>query len=395
MAAAAFYHAAMSRLRDALRRPGLPAIVSILVVIVGLVAAVLLGNAVGGAASRRSPDATGSPPPTLRAVAVEGGDHWRPVTWSPDGSTLLVQQDDRYALVEDGARLTPVDGRLVAFWPGGDRALSVVVSGSPEDRLLLKVPGEPDQQVAARPGIAAVGWSADGQSWAVADAEGVTAGLLGGSASQLGFDQPAAVAVSPAGERIAFGTGRQREGALGELLIVDLLRDERTRPGDVLIGAGDTLAWSPTGRFLAFSGRQAASSGLFLLRPGSGPPALVVPGADPRSVRWSPDGAWLAAARLAEAAPVTELLSVSVGATAVRVESLGVGRSTSFGPLPGMLATVEPGGRVVARPLAGGDSVELATGADPACPAVADAATRRVAYCDAAGRLLMVSLEQR
>jgi hypothetical protein len=385
----------MSRLRDALRRPGLPAILSILVVVAGLVAAVLLGNAVGGAASRRSPDARGSPPPTLRAVVVEGGDHWRPVAWSPDGSTLLVQQDDRWALVEEGSHLTPVDGRLVAFWPGGDRALSVVVGGSPEDRLLLKVPGEPDQQVAARPGIAAVGWSADGQSWAVADAEGVTAGLLGGSASQLSFDQPAAVTLSPAGERIAFGTGRQREGALGELLIVDLLRDERTRLGDVLVGADDTLAWSPTGRFLAITGRQGASSGLFLLRPGSGPLALVAPGTDPRSVRWSPDGAWLAAARLAEAGPVTELLSVSVGATAVRVESLGAGRSTSFGPLPGMLATVQPGGRVVGLPLAGGDVLELATGADPACPAVADATTRRVAYCDTGGRLLIVSLEAR
>lgn len=370
-----------------LRRPEPTAVVGAMIVAAGLGAAILLGNTLDTGTRAAEPS-----PAAPRRIDLAGTTGLRPLGWSPDGAVLLAVGDAGPRIIEPGAPPEVVEGRGAAWWPGDGRTLSLVRGAGPAERLVLRAADGSERTVAESDGMSAVAWSADGQTWALVSDAGVSVGLLGGPSERVSSDRPPWVAVSPAGDRVAFARGEVSAARTGTLLVRDLVRGEQTWIGALELGRDDLLAWSPTGRFLALTARRGSEAGLFLVRPGSIEPILLMPGADPASVRWSPDGLWLAAARLAASGPVTELIAVEVRAVSVSVRSLGPGRATAWGPLRRMVSTVGPDGRLVAHPVEEADPHQLASDADPTCHPAASVVGRRIAYCTAEGALAMFQL---
>jgi WD40 repeat protein len=125
-------------------------------------------------------------------------------------------------------------------------------------------------------------------------------------------------------------------------------------------------------------------------------PAFVLSSADPASVRWSPDGRFLAASHSVGAD--SELVSIRVRPDSARLETLGSGRVTAWSPDSQNLLTIDLTGRLLAYPIGSEADAEtstlspprvLATDADPTC-APGWSARDVVAYCNASDGVTLV-----
>lgn len=111
---------------------------------------------------------------------------------------------------------------------------------------------------------------------------------------------------SPNGEQIGFFASADALGhegidrAQGEYKLY-LMDSDRLEPEPILDGVyyANQLAWSPDGKWLAFTGQRHGSSGIWLFSPQER--LLVRVTNDPiESFSWSPDGSKLAATRYCE-----------------------------------------------------------------------------------------------
>lgn len=225
--------------------------------------------------------------------------------WSPDGTTLLSGGRDGRVITWDAIDAAPLHVMeehesavlAVTFAEDGRTFGSISESGT---IITWQAPGPEPQRVfanvAGRPGIAA--WSpgaawlaevtADGQL-ALWDLERIEVGqvpteqFVGHTTSA---DRATAVAWSPAGDRLASGSGRR-------VLIWDPEQTEPLRTLEGHSGLVHTLAWSPDGGLLA-SGSGDRTVIVWDARTGAIEHTLSGHTGGVTGVAWSPDGARLA-----------------------------------------------------------------------------------------------------
>lgn len=89
------------------------------------------------------------------------------------------------------------------------------------------------------------------------------------------------LAVSPAGDRIAFTSSYPYTDAIHVLRLADSI--------DVVIALGNQPTWSPDGQWIAFT----APEGIGMVRPDGSDRRTLVALPDAREPAWSPDGRWL------------------------------------------------------------------------------------------------------
>jgi WD40 repeat protein len=409
----------MDALRARVRRPEPPLAAAISLVATGLVAAIVLGNTLaspGGSSpspgASQPPASPSAPPATAPATqapttsagaglslgAVPDSAGWKPVAWSPDGSTLLLRQADRWGVLDASGRMESVEAEAIAWWPGGDRTLSLVVR-DPDGQVGLELRpmnGDEPTTLLRQPDITAVAWSPDGETVAIAAPTGVLVGSSRGPLSPVTATAASAVAISPDGSEVAYVVVGGAQA--GSLVIADLAHKQTKTAGSVRMLARDALAWAPSGRFIALTQSASSRRGLYLLAP-SVPqaPAFVLSGADPTSVRWSPDGRFLAASHPVDAD--SEVVSIRVRPDSARLETLGAGQVTAWSPDGQNLLTVDSTGRLLAYRMASeADSTgsleptasprENATDADPSCPP-AWSTLAVIAYCARNGDVVL------
>jgi WD40 repeat protein len=325
---------------------------------------------------------------------------WKPVAWSQDGSTLLLRQADSWGVLDDAGRIESVEAEAAGWWPGADRTLSLVVR-DPDGQVSLELrpmDGGETQPLLRQSDIDAVAWSPDGESVAVAGPTGVLTGTTRGPLAPMTETAASAVAVAPDGAQVAYVPAAGADA--GSLFLVDVASNRTTAAGSVRMLSRDALAWSPNGRFIAFTASALPRAGLHLLSP-SVPqsPAFVLSGADPASIRWSPDGRFLAASHPAGAD--SEIVSIRVRPDSARVETLGSGRVIAWSP-DGALLTVDSTGRLLAYPM-GSDTDStgeptaspaaprsIATDVDPSCTPTSSI-SGTIAYCDNDGLVQLVA----
>jgi dipeptidyl aminopeptidase/acylaminoacyl peptidase len=413
----------MDALRARVRRPEPPIAAGISLVVTGLVAAIVLGNTLAApsdlspgpgvdrtpgssasaaptASESSAPTATESPGPLLGVVPDSAG--WKPVAWSPDGSTLLLRRDEDWGVLDESVRIESVDAESAAWWPGADRTLSVIARDTDGQSSLELRPldgGEP-RTVVRQSEITTVAWSSDGETVAVAGPTGVLAGSPEGSLSPVATTAASAVTVSPDGAEVAYVVAAGADA--GSLLILDTGTKRVRAAASVRMLTRDALAWSPNGRFIALTQSASSQRGLYLLAPTvPQSPAFVLSDADPSSVRWSPDGRFLAASHRSAAG--SEVASIRVRPDKARLETLGSGQVTAWSPDGQNLLTVDSTGRLLAYPVgsdADTDSASpispsapraIASAADPTC-APAWSAAGLLGYCGDDGLLHILSV---
>jgi hypothetical protein len=385
----------MQEVGQRLRGRGWPLVAGFAVVVAGLLAAIILANALSGARFGDGGSGPGDGGNGARSGnfsgTVAGSEGWRPVGWSPDGSALLVRRERRFAVVDAAGRLEALEAEQADWWPGDARTLSLVVRGPDAQRnlVLRSLRGGPEQAVIRLAEIDVVGWSPDGQTFAVSGTGGIFVGLTGAAATRLTPTRTRLLSLSAGGSLLAY-RDRAGRGESGPLAVVDLLRNSRsTLPGS-LLRPGDALAWGPGGRFLAFTGSVGDQEGLFLFSPAAVSATLILAAADPGSVRWSPNGLWLAAARLPNAGPTSEIVAIRVRPDGVQVRPLGPGRATAWRPDGEFLLTVDPTGALVGYPLDGEGPTTVASDADPRCAPAWSEGPERIAYCSSDGRTRVI-----
>lgn len=374
----------MDRLAELLHRPRVVGMLGPVIVGFGLVAAIALGRPFAGPTG--PPVTPSAPSPGPDELVVPGG--WRPVAWSSDGQRLLVRRATEFATIGTDGAVTPAPGSWATWWPGAPMTLGLVETDGGARLVLRDDAGS--RTVAELAGVQSAALSADGARWAASDGMAVMAGLVEGGDQRTLLDKPAtALDWNPGADllaaRVANDPDEPDAGRLylleadGGLHLVPLAR----------LASGDRFAWSGDGRRLAFTGRIGDRRGLFILPADlSGPPTRLAEEVDGQSLRWSADGAWLAAARLSDEGPTTELLTVHVAASDAMVSSAGPGRVTAWSPTGERLLTVDPAGNLVLIDVADGSRTPLATGADGGCtPAWGDGPEGRIAYCDVDGGL--------
>jgi WD40 repeat protein len=415
----------MDALSDRVRRPEPPIAAGISLVVTGLVAAIVLGNTLAappdssprpGGGPTSQPGSSGPSPtagvtstprfteitaPTLGTVRDSLG--WKPVEWSPDGSTLLVRHADAdFGVLRADGRIEPIEAEAATWWPGGARTLSVVVRELDAQASLQLRPldGGELRTLVSEPEIAAVAWTPDGESVAVAGSTGVLLGTSSGAFSPLTTTDASRVTISPDGTEVAYVAA---DGArAGAMTLVDVRRREAATAQSIRMSDSDVLAWSPNGRFLAFTNTEPANARLYLLAPTlPQSPTMVLSDVDPATVRWSVDGLFLAASRTVE--PDGEVTSIRVRPGSARLERLGPGHIAVWSPTGDAIVTVDSTGRLFAYPVAAGDEPETsdstpaspqtprvyASDADPSCtPAWSPADV--IAYCNRSGELKLV-----
>ena len=386
---------AMQDVGQRLRGRGWALVAGFAVVVAGLLAAILLANVLagtprggGGPGSGNGGNGGGGGNFT---GSVSGSEGWRPVAWSPDGAALLVQRQRTFAVVDAAGRLEALQAEQADWWPGDARTLSLVVRAPDAQRnlVLRSLRGGPEQLVIRLAEIDVVGWSPDGQTFAVSGTGGIFVGLTGGTANRLTPTRTRLLGLSAGGSLLAY---RERAGRSesGPLVVVDLLRNSRSTLAGSLLRPGDRLAWGPGGRFLAFTGSVGDQEGMFLFSPAAASATLILAAADPGSVRWSPNGLWLAASRLPAAGPTSEVVAIRVRPDGVQVRPLGPGRATAWRPDAELLVTVDPAGGLVGYPLDGTAPTTFASDADPRCDPTWSDGSERIAYCASDTRIRII-----
>ena len=367
----------MDRLARLLRQPRFVAVAGSVVIVLGLVAAMILGQGVG----RARPLATGGGETSI------AGD-WRPLGWSPDGSALLVRSAGRVAVVTGETMGEAVDARWTAWWPGDGHAATRVSAGDGGSRLVIDA-ADGEREVAAQRTITTAAWSSDGQRWAVGNGANVRYGGLDRRETGRHQGRYSAITWSPVAARLA---GRFVPDAdlpdRGLLRVLEPGRGAPLQLTSAVLAASDRFAWSPDGARIAFTARFGEGvRGLFLVTAdGSGPASHLGDDVEPASIRWSADGAWLAGSRTTAGA--SEVFAVRVGSGQATVTPLGPGRVTAWDPRGPRLLTVDPAGSLVLIDVSSQVRTVLATGADPACtPAWSGGSLPRIAYCGSDGTL--------
>jgi hypothetical protein len=244
-----------------------------------------------------------------------------PVTWSSDGSKLLMYDlshqsergwGDLYVLSADGTEVRVAHD--VGLQPGGSFSPdgSEVVYSAPTDR-------PPDG-------------SLEGDGIYVVSADGGTPHLVlaperGGGTYETALSSPA---FSPDGTQIVYVDGNREPRNTIRVMNPDgsgvrVLVDERTMPGGYCGWLGPIL-WSPDGSKLAFRCEEAiwvmGADGSGLIR--------VIPNAS--HPQWSPDGTQLAFQRPPFFDVVPSVLIATADGEDIR--SIGQGSSGPWNPLP-------------------------------------------------------------
>ncbi|HEX5467141.1 MAG TPA: hypothetical protein VFW92_10760 [Candidatus Limnocylindrales bacterium] len=355
--------------------------VGALIVLLGALAALLLGPRLGGAL--RGPD-------QHSASGLDVAGDWQPVAWSPDGQRLLVGGSEGLALVGRGTAPPSLAGVTAAAWrPGAGHELGVIRPASPSAaRASLEViddAGDTPAIPLSGDGQIGLAWSSDGDSWLTWGPNGPLIGRLGAGRSVAlpGLGEP--LAVSPDGRLVA---GRDRVSGAVVLASANGL-SRRILPGATVTADG-ALGFSPDGIWLAVGD---AEHGLRIAPvDGQAPPTLVAVAADPASVAWAPAGERLVALRTGQ--PASGAILVSVRSDGIAVQPLGPAAAVAWAVDGGTIVVLTPDGQVRAvAALAGGPSASpgisvLATDAVPGCTP-RRSASGVLAYC-AAGRLRVV-----
>jgi Tol biopolymer transport system component len=348
-----------------------------LVIVTGLVAAIILGQGVG----RARPLATGGSETSIAA-------DWRPLAWSPDGSALLVRSGSQVAVVAGETVGEPVDARWAGWWPGEGHARTRVSLGDGGGRLVIDTV-EGEREVTRQGAIATAAWSGDGQRWALGNGANLRYGRLDGRETGRNQGRYSAVAWSPAGDRAAARFVPDAElPDRGHLRVLDPAGGPPLQLTSAVLAASDRFAWSPDASRIAFTARFGeATRGLYLVAAdGSAPATHLADDVDPASVRWSADGAWLAASRAIAGAG--EVFAVRIGGGQATITPLGPGGVTGWDPHGHRLLTVDANGSLVLVDIATQVRTVLAAGADPACtPAWSGGSLPRIAYCGGDGTL--------
>ena len=331
------------------------------------------------------------PPPTPPASVLVVGGSWRPVAWSQDGAFLLIVRRGEFRVVDTDGRSTDVLGTATGWWPGAGHTLSIVRAAGAARELVLKDAATGREHiVASAPSIANVRWSADGESWGFVGLAGLRVGTTLGVSWLQERARPAAFAFAPGGGRLAHGAGRAADGQQRELVVSGLAASGQRRqvPGSRL-DSSDVIAWSPAGGAVAFSARRDAGHDLQLLLDSAATPLVLMESVRPRTVRWSPRGQWLAAAR--PDGPTDTLVALRVRGGVLEQRVLGPGITPSWSADGRDVVTVLATGQVIRYSLDARGPQILATDADPACPAVWSGPRARIAYCTARGTVALLT----
>ena len=203
--------------------------------------------------------------PDGSVTQITNGANHRTVTWSPDGSELIVLRgiSEIWSIAADGSspvRLAEVGNRFgsadvnVHFSPDG----SMIAYQRDHDLFVMDADGSDQTRIASRldelPGYADFSWSPDGS-------------------------------------RIVFATGGRR--GIGGLFTVHPDGTGLEPLGTGALEGAAHPSWSPDGSTIAFSGYRPRSAGenVFVMDLDGGAPIQVAKGHSPT---WSPDGSQIA-----------------------------------------------------------------------------------------------------